>query len=159
MPSIKDFVLTHHSLNQLELDHDRVYVQQDDYKPRGLWLSDDSNYGWKEWCTDEHFHLDALKHASHFQFSDEARIKWISSVAEMVYFTSDYRRPIGSTNIMHFIDWPKVAEKYDGILITPYQWSQRMDVMWYYSWDCASACVWNTDVLVLVDQEVHSGTA
>ena len=42
-----------------------------------------------------------------------------------------------------FIDWPKVAERYDGIIIAPYQWSRRLDgPMWYYGWDCASGCVW-----------------
>lgn len=31
---------------------------------------------------------------------------------------------------------------YDG---APYQWECRLDrdTFWYYSWDCASACIWN----------------
>ena len=46
-----------------------------------------------------------------------------------------------------YSDWPKIAELYDGILITPYQPAYHLEVRWYYSWDVASACVWNLDCL------------
>lgn len=47
---------------------------------------------------------------------------------------------------MKVIRWPLVASLYDGILIPRYLWSIRFR-NWYYGWDCASGCVWNTDVI------------
>ena len=41
------------------------------------------------------------------------------------------------------IDWKKVASKYDGIEIVPYQPKARMNLLWYYGWDIASGCIWN----------------
>ena len=41
------------------------------------------------------------------------------------------------------IAWEKVAAKYDGLIITPYIWQRRMELNWYYTWDCASGCIWN----------------
>jgi hypothetical protein len=43
------------------------------------------------------------------------------------------------------IDWYRVAEQYDGIIITPYIYERRLTeyTTWYYSWDCASGCIWN----------------
>jgi len=54
------------------------------------------------------------------------------------------------------INWPAVAEKYDGIIIAPYIWQRRLsdnpDHFWYYGWDCASGCIWNTEVI----EEIHT---
>lgn len=48
-----------------------------------------------------------------------------------------------------WIDWVKVKPLYDGIIITPYQWRCRLDpdIFWYYSWDCASGCIWNLETI------------
>ena len=44
------------------------------------------------------------------------------------------------------IDWPRVASDYAGIEICPYLSSKRMDEdsFWYYGWDVASGCVWDS---------------
>ena len=39
-------------------------------------------------------------------------------------------------------DWGAVAARYDGIEIAPYVWERRLEVWWYYGWDCASGCLW-----------------
>jgi hypothetical protein len=49
------------------------------------------------------------------------------------------------------IDWGRVAEQYHGIVIAPYQWSLRLDLMWYYGWDCASGCIWDTWIVERVE--------
>jgi len=48
-----------------------------------------------------------------------------------------------------FIDWKKVAKEYNGIEIWPYQWKCGHDpkCFWYYSWDCASGCIWNARII------------
>lgn len=47
------------------------------------------------------------------------------------------------------LDWLKVKQKYQGIIIAPYQWKCRMaqETKWYYGWDCASGCIWDLDCI------------
>jgi hypothetical protein len=45
------------------------------------------------------------------------------------------------------IDWQRVAEQHQGIIITPYQWECRYSIDWYYIWDCASGCIWDPDAI------------
>jgi hypothetical protein len=49
------------------------------------------------------------------------------------------------------IDWVRVAAEYAGILIAPYQRPVRHEIMWYYTWDCASACIWDTSIIERVE--------
>lgn len=51
-----------------------------------------------------------------------------------------------------YIKWADVAEVYNGILINPYIWEARYNdrTMWYYSWDIASACIWNMNSVNLI---------
>lgn len=42
------------------------------------------------------------------------------------------------------IDWKKVAQNYGGIEICPYRHSKRMSSDWYYGWDVASGCTWDS---------------
>lgn len=49
------------------------------------------------------------------------------------------------------INWPMVADRYQGIVIAPYLWSRRMDGgLWYYGWDCASGCIWDAAAVASV---------
>lgn len=52
----------------------------------------------------------------------------------------------------HQLDWPAVVSLYQGIVITPYQWSLRHKLTWYYGWDCASACVWDLSAVESVGE-------
>jgi hypothetical protein len=40
------------------------------------------------------------------------------------------------------IDWERVAARFDGLEIAPYQYRRRLDFIWYYPWDCASGVIW-----------------
>jgi hypothetical protein len=61
----------------------------------------------------------------------------------MLAFDAEYRFPHPDLGRMSYIDWPRVAERFDGVIIAPYQWKHRLELMWYYGWDCASGCIWN----------------
>lgn len=54
-------------------------------------------------------------------------------------FVNGYGCRLGADHI----DYPKVAEKYGGIEITPLLHRKRLSAAWYYGWDCASGCVWS----------------
>ncbi|QGJ95232.1 hypothetical protein QDA11_gp12 [Microbacterium phage Jayden] len=150
-------ILTHWSPEPFVLDRERTYDQTEfgNGKPRGLWLSDESDLGWKEWCESEEWGLGTLAHSTEFEPVEDHGLLIIPSAADLRQFTNIYRghpvfRGAGGTSLgSHWIDWERVAAKYTGIVITPYQWSARLDLdsMWYYGWDVASACIWNLDAI------------
>ncbi len=73
------------------------------------------------------------------------------------YAVRHYERPVPAWRsdcevLRQPLDWAKVAEHYDGLIIAPYQWSRRYDgPSWYYGWDCASGCIWNLDAIAAVE--------
>jgi hypothetical protein len=123
-----------------------------------LWLSDeDAEQSWSKWCTDEDF--DGLgTTSSTFDLVPDHNVLILTSADDLRGFTADFaddRKPFRGHG---YIDWHRVADKYQGLLITPYVWSMRLDdsTFWYYGWDCASACVW--DVSALTKVNAMSGT-
>jgi hypothetical protein len=141
--------LRHYAAQPLKLDRSRVYEQQQYFKPRGLWVSVPGEDDWPEWCRSESFAEDRLAVEHDVTLSESFRILVLDSAAALQEFTKQYRvNLIPHTRYSDsVIDWPTVAGKYDGIIITPYQWSCRMELMWYYPWDCASGCIWNLDAI------------
>jgi hypothetical protein len=125
-------------------------------KPNGFWVSDDSDHGWADWCLAEEFRLDGLRYRHRVTLSESANILGIHNGEQLevfheIYsvedeFSRSFNRSYDYHDKKHYwpINWHAVAEKYDGIIITPYLWSHRLDgPSWYYGWDCASGCIWN----------------
>jgi len=131
-------------------------------KPNGFWVSDETRgaYGWRSWCRDERFRSFAMRYEHEVILSPNAKILYLRSPEDIDRFTKRY----GYDNLSRLtykdgtpllpnrtwqrfdaIDWHRVAKRYHGIIITPYQWSRRLDggANWYYTWDCASGCIWN----------------
>lgn len=126
-------------------------------KPDGFWLSDDSDFGWKEWCKGSRFRAKAVKHKIRFRCDTE---NWlvISSAEDFIRFEKRYlkldprykKAKLLEPYALQFhgsIDFRAVKKKYGGLLITPYRndFRLRLDCgnIWYYGWDCASGCVWD----------------
>jgi len=147
-------ILTHFSTKNWKLDRLWFYMQAGHFKPRGLWLSDESDYGWKEWCESERFHLGYLASATQFTLSENANIIHLTNIDEVMEFQKQWQRPEEGVYYRE-IDWGAIAAKYDGILITPYRkdWTTHLP-SWYLGWDVSSGCFWNLDILqeVQVDQ-------
>ncbi|UOE45506.1 hypothetical protein [Agromyces larvae] len=150
--------LSHYTAEPFVFDRTRTYDQTEfgNGKPRGLWLSVDGEDDWPAWCRNEQFRLETLEHRAVFTIAADAEVLRIGNLGELKAFTAEYRDhpAFAGTDLgSHWIDWPRVAARYDGILITPYLWDARYDLnsMWYYGWDCASGCVWNLAALVPAD--------
>jgi hypothetical protein len=115
-----------------------------DFKPQGFWYSVDED--WERWCRSEQ--PDWLEgHHTHYVFLGKERLVYIKDVLELDAFHKRYKANpfihIGLST--EYIDWRLVAAEYDGIEIAPYLWERRLmgpPHSWYYSWDCASGCVW-----------------
>lgn len=135
---------------------------RDYFKPRGLWVSDDSaEQNWQDWCVGEDFGLDRFAYRTEVLLKDQSNILFIRTVEELDKFQDEYKWDIlanerygkGSARY-DYCRWSDVVARYDGIIITPYLWQRRLDgPMWYYGWDCASGCVWNGDVVELAESQ------
>lgn len=141
------------------------------FKPFGLWLSDETDYGWREWCKENEFNLGRLKHETKFKVNMEG-ILLLDTPEKIRKFTKDFSfdllqkiaekaspelaktSSIDVMGVIH-IDWEAVKKIYSGIIITPYQWSLRLDysMVWYYSWDCASGCIWDLSKIEVISHE------
>lgn len=112
-------------------------------KPQGLWLSDESDHGWKQWCKSENFYKQNLKFNNQFK-CDTSNWLHLDSPAKILKFSKEFGVEMAFRSSFN-IDWARVSSLYSGILITPYQWKCRHHekTRWYYGWDVASACVWD----------------
>jgi hypothetical protein len=117
-------------------------------KPEGIWVSVDGDGDWPEWCQAEGFGLDGLLYRYPVAPSLDAKILWLSHVAELRQFQERYGIDLRlGSYIDTAIDWPRVALDFQGIVIAPYCWEMRMGAHWYYTWDCASGCIWDTKAI------------
>lgn len=133
-------------------------------KPRGLWLSVRGEFDWAKWCHAEQFALHQFRHGMRIILKPGANVLHLKTGEEMDAFAEKYgyhpsfpvKAPmkgynVGDLYVMHslYVDWARVAEDHQGIIISPYHWSCRMaeNMFWYYGWDCASACIWDHSVI------------
>ena len=118
------------------------------YKPRGLWVSveGENSHGWKDWCEAEDWGQSNLVQETEIVLAQNAKVLRLSSATELDDFTNQYG--VGSDSLRG-IDWKRVAWQYSGIIIAPYIWERRLEshTMWYYGWDCASGCIWDSSAI------------
>lgn len=130
-------------------------------KPEGLWVSVRGEDDWPSWCRSEGFRLKMLATCNRIVLTETANLKIVSGESQLRAFDEEYGvywsyggpdqyRPSGYHN--RRIDWLRLANEYDGLIIAPYVWSCRLGEGdhqharisdWYYGWDCASGCIWN----------------
>jgi hypothetical protein len=124
-------------------------------KPNGCWITDDSEQCWRAWCESEDWGINTLAY-KHEVILDERNICILRTAPDLDAFTREFKAikiwgPPGSPRRYAdvCIDWANVANKFDGLIITPYQWQRRLhdDYSWYYGWDCASGCIWKASAI------------
>ena len=128
--------------------------QGDPRKPRGLWISVDGPDDWPSWCLSEGFRLDRLRHRHVVTLADGAAILRLETAADVSSLFKLFNT--GDTDPWSFrsaIDWKRIAYSYQGIIIAPYQWSCRHAYAWYYSWDCASGCIWDPAAIASIERD------
>lgn len=125
----------------------KVEQSGDGFKPRGLWVSDDDcEDNWRSWCESEQFHLEGLVVAHDVELVPNANILMLRTSGDIDAFTHEWNYnpyPEIPVRMNMYINWQAVSQVYDGMIATPYIWERRLsDAMWYYTWDCASGCIW-----------------
>jgi hypothetical protein len=140
--------LVHYSKKPLGEIRSVKQVDQPDMKPRGLWFSVEQPWiaeqmGWREWCEAEQHATDRLEVTTEIAFRPDARILRLSGARDIDQFHAKYNAEL--IPAYRLINWSRVAAEYQAIIIAPYIWSRRLDrnTGWYYSWDCASGCIWD----------------
>lgn len=142
--------LTHWSTTAVRALEPREYKQGDMFKPAGFWF--DCDHDWRRWCEAEKYNLVGLCWRHSVRLVKPGALH-LATVEDIDKFHAEYRCPMPGgflrDPLTYVIDWPRVAAKYPGIIIAPYCWPRRMQYLWYYGWDCASGCVWDTSLIRL----------
>jgi hypothetical protein len=143
----------------LDRSHDYRQAEPTSFgKPRGFWVSVAGESDWPSFCRSEDFGIDRLAVEHTVTLSPDSNVLRIDDAVGMREFhdrfavVTDFERrhPSLASHQRLPIDWRAVAQVCDGIIIAPYQWSQRLDMSWYYGWDCASGCIWNLSAIAAV---------
>lgn len=160
-------ILEHYSERPFEIDPEYNYRSSElgmgiYSKPEGFWVSVKGVDDWPSWCISESYAEERLKYRNIISIRDNSNILRLNNSEELQEFTREYIRPDGEITITGEtrrlslgIDWNKVKNEYDGIIIPNYLWESRFDSIaaWYYGWDCASGCIWNLDILTITSCE------
>jgi hypothetical protein len=150
------------------------YTQSGHPKPNGLWF--DVNEEWKQWCEGVDFRLDTLRYRHTVTILDRSRMLFLRGDKDIDEFTHQYCRSLfGDIQLLqsseeadkfardyrsdlfaeikqqfsNYIAWGEVAEKHSGIIVAPYSRAKSETYLWYYGWNCASGCIWDTSVIRL----------
>ena len=96
------------------------------YKPSGLWVGVDGD--WIRWCSSEE--PDWIHPYFYEIDANSLNLLWLKSEEDVLRFSKEYlpEMPGGYLGLTQCIEWGKVGDKYDGIVIAPYQWKLRLDL-------------------------------
>lgn len=162
--------LYHYSYRAVEKLYNKIQRDDADFKPKGFWVScEDFETTWRDWCEGEEFNLHRLTHVHDVKLKRNAKLLHIKNAKGIDSFTEEYKARDGKfggdlNRTGMFIDWARVAARYQGIIIAPYLWERRLHVgtSWYYGWDCASGCIWDVSAIQevkLIRSSTHIGEA
>ena len=120
-------------------------------KPNGLWASPDDklSWTWKRWCESEDFHCDRLNRYFKFRVSSKAKILWVHKLRDIDPYL------INGDSGYYFdckLNTQVLMSKFDGIVLIHGKNYSELHNNFFYTWDVDSICVWNPDVIELVNE-------
>ena len=93
---------------------------------RGIWASRiDCDYGWKQFCLNEGYHIDSLKRYFYFTIKDDAKILEIQYEEDILDYIihKEGEFLFSKTSICDSLNLRKLYNIFDGIeLFTDYDW-------------------------------------
>src|SRR5208337_1794164 len=122
-------------------------------KPQGFWLSVDGENDWASWCESENFGRGSIRH--NIVLANKANILYCRNSLNLDCLNERYGIELNDYSFTCYaIDWARIASEYQGIVIAPYVWQRRLHTgySWYYSWDCASGCIWDASAVKRIDR-------
>lgn len=155
----------HAPINNLQTLNERLKIKKYrasiGFKPIGLWVSVEGEYDWPSWCEAEEFDGE-WEYEYLVELTKPENVLWLETSKQVLEFTFKYNKPTKlisdgiDLGIGQYIDWLRVYKDYSGLIISPYQWELRLDTrtFWYYGWDCASGCIWDKDIINLLELKI-----
>ena len=145
------------------VDQTKIHVNDSRlFKPHGLWLSHDDGYGWAQWCAGEDFCLGNLAFRTPVALHEDAKILCIKDAADLDAAVEKYAydgEPLPGLGKAYwreygYVSWAKMAQDWQGIFIMDAHIAGRRlgGPLWYYAWDCDSACVWDTTAIAKIEE-------
>lgn len=136
------------------------HVQQKvDYKPKGLWYA--IGDAWKEFVRTDMSSRPEAPYEYEVVLKKDHGMLMLNTVDKVINFNRMY----GTTHIpdprskrgergetFDLIDWDQVADDFTGIELCPYFYEIRFDMIWYYTIDIESGCIWNADAIDRLNQ-------
>lgn len=143
--------LYHFTSRDVLVPENREQIESGPYslKPRGLWVSDETEEGWSHWIKSEE--LNWIDGANKFELEVNLEKILVLSTPSEIRKLPTIPSILGS-ELRTGVPWDRIAQEWKGILITPYQWECRRDTIWYYGWDCASGCIWDVTAIESVER-------
>ena len=127
-----------------------TFTQKVDVKPEGIWYACG-----REWINylESESPEDTISHVYELTL-DKSYFLILNTNEKILNFNKQYglTKYLGvgkDSDSFKFVDWPFVKmQGYKGIEICPYARKLRNDnrVEWYYPWDVASGCFWDSSV-------------
>lgn len=133
---------------------EKNYTQNTTDKPSGLWYG--IGTAWIDWVESE---MPGWRGSYFYKLITSGNVLKLTTVDAILDFTKKYQKISPNKFLDSYnIQWDLVANKFDGIEISPYQWKLRLDnrTNWYYGWDVASGCIWNSDAILSVEEIIPS---
>jgi hypothetical protein len=129
--------------------------KKEGYKPSGLWYG--CGEGWLRWSrqnlpshyinSTKYIYKIELNYAEKLEDSPYDRVLKVDTLEDLSSINKEYGVKNHYGDIL--FNWRRFSNDYGGIEICPYQRSVRMDpdYEWYYIWDVASGCVWDSGAI------------
>lgn len=119
----------------------------------GFWASPiDSEWGWKQWCEAEIFHVENLATWFEFELASDARVLHISNVNHLKKLKR-YEWELQS--ILFTPDFEDAAKHWDAIELhlTEAPTLSNMESLYFqlYGWDCDSILIMNPEIVIEVN--------
>jgi len=160
-------LLSHYSREPVQAFSVDFPVRGDNaHKPGGLWLSDDSEYGWRafvmdrvaEGCSGWADGEELFNYRYDFEIveHEDGQVLYLESSSELYEFARSYgelgfRECVVDDTLGYglHIGWDQVKADYMGILIAPFHpsLSRKEPYFHWYRFDCASGCFWDMSCL------------
>jgi hypothetical protein len=138
-------------------------IQSNGYKPNGFyfsykteWLKHILN---KDKIDDINIKIPNNMYIYQVNF-DKYNIYKLNSYEKIIKFTNKYL--INNNNKFYTIDWIKISNKYDGIIISNYKSIIKKlkflikkynydlkKILWFFMFDVNGGCIWNTNIIKL----------
>ncbi|MGL4774520.1 MAG: hypothetical protein ACRC2K_13245 [Clostridium sp.] len=112
------------------------------YHPKEEYISD-----WEEFCVESGFLLNTLDKGVIFELKKDARVYTIDEFNDLCFLYCHYKL-FDSDSYFELIDFERIAEKYDAILLTEKgQQDTRYTIPSLYGWDVETLLVLNYDAI------------